>query len=264
MKFENIDLAEIFLLNNNYYRLNVYFHKLMDKPDCFRKGTRFDNIIEIYHNDQWLRNKLLILLEPIEIQIRTRISYELGMKYGADCFYQNSNYKNSSVHKDIQKAFLIEINRNKKDPVIIHHNQSYQGRFPIWVIVEFLSFNAISKFFGNLDEKDKKRIASLSFGINEYFLGQWLHSLSVLRNICAHYGYLYQREYSVRPKLFKEFNWDTEKNTDLFALCLVLKKLSEEIKWKEFTNFICEREKNISSFQVKDYGFPENWEEFLD
>jgi hypothetical protein len=42
-----------------------------------------------------------------------------------------------------------------------------------------------------------------------------------------------------------------------------LKKLSEENRWKEFTNFIREREENISSFQVKDYGFPENWKEFL-
>lgn len=55
----------------------------------------------------------------------------------------------------------------------------------------------ISKFFTNLQANDRKKIASKGFGINEYLLGNWIHSLSVIRNIYAHFGYLDKREYTV-------------------------------------------------------------------
>jgi abortive infection bacteriophage resistance protein len=60
--------AATFLASNHYYRLNIYFHKLMDSPDHFREGTQFSHVMANYSNDSWLRNKILPVLEPIEIK----------------------------------------------------------------------------------------------------------------------------------------------------------------------------------------------------
>ncbi len=259
----NVAAVESFLLQNNYYRLNIYFHKLMRGAECFRAGTQIDDILEIYYFDRWLRNRLLLLLEPIEIHIKTRIAYYLGTTYGADCLYHKDHFKNEAVYRKVVTDFDKERERNFQDPVIVHHEASYQGVFPIWVIVEFLSFNSISNLFFCLYERDKKAIAKQAYNINEHFLGQWLHALSVLRNICAHYGYLYQREYSVRPKLFHEFGWNVNQNDTLFALCLVLQRLSQKNDWIIFCQSLDTRTNTSQSFSLSDYGFPVNWLEYL-
>jgi abortive infection bacteriophage resistance protein len=65
--------AGIFLRSNHYYRLNIYFHKFVDSPDHYKNGVRFSHIMAVYEYDRWLRNRILSVLEPIEINIRTRV-----------------------------------------------------------------------------------------------------------------------------------------------------------------------------------------------
>lgn len=235
----------------------------MDQTDHFPDGTHFDHVMSIYSNDQWLRNKYLLLLEPIEVSIKTMVAYHLGMTYGSECFYNSQIYKNEKTHKKIVQAFMNEQGRNRDDPVIKHHIVHYEGKFPIWVVVEFLSFNSISKLFNNLFEKDKKLIALAAFSVNENYLASWLHALSVFRNICAHYGFLYKRELAVSPRLFKDFAWDIQQNKSVFALSLVIKKISESSLWREFIIAIDDKEHKSSSFHLSDYGFPRNWRKYL-
>jgi abortive infection bacteriophage resistance protein len=263
MTIDNEATANAFLSRNQYYRLNIYFHKLMDNPNHFQEGTHFSKVMAIYANDSWLRNKILTILEPIEIKTRTQISNYLGMIYGSDAFYQEGIYKDVKIWQAISDNFSNEAFRNRSDPVIKHHTKNYGGIFPIWVIVEYLSFNTLSKFYSNLQEKDKKIIAKNAYGINEHLLGQWLYVLSVLRNICAHYGYLYRREYPLRPIMAKSFGWDIAEDNRLFAICLVMRYLSDRILWQEFTQTLKKKENTTSMFQLKDYGFPLDWQTYL-
>lgn len=39
MLVEDTSAAGDFLLRNNYYRLNIYFHKFMSADNCFQVGT---------------------------------------------------------------------------------------------------------------------------------------------------------------------------------------------------------------------------------
>jgi abortive infection bacteriophage resistance protein len=102
---ENPSSAEAFLLQNNYYRLNIYFHKFMEAKNCFKVGTTFEYIVAVYQFDRWLRNRLLTLWEPIEIHTKTRIAYCLGRTYGSDCFYKDNCFKNVDDFKKVTKDF---------------------------------------------------------------------------------------------------------------------------------------------------------------
>ena len=263
MTIKDLGQATSFLQTNHYYRLNIYFHKLMDGKNHFRSDIHFGDIVDVYENDKWLRNRILTVLEPIEINIRTQISHYLALTYGADAFYQERIFKDNNKYHEIKNILIKQITRNKKDPIIIHHQKKYQGLFPIWVIVEFFSFNTLSKFYKNLLEKDKKVIAKGIFNSNDYLLGQWLHVLSIQRNICAHYGYLFRREYSIRPIIAKSFNWDQTKNNKLFAQLLIMKKLSNRILWQRFIKTISDYQKNKPMLNLKDYGFPADWGFYL-
>ena len=229
----------------------------------FVGGTKRSHVMVIYANDSWLRNKILTLLEPIEIKMRTQISHYLGITYGSDVFYQKHIYKKENIWQTISDNFSNEAFRNKLDPVIKHHTINYGGIFPIWVIVEYLSFNTLSKYFNNLHENDKKNIAKNAFGLNEYILGQWLHVLGVLRNICAHYGYFYRRIFPLRPIIAKSTGWDPTKDNKLFAMFLVMRQLSDEPSWKIFILTVQEKEKTSPYFKLKDFGFPNDWQRYL-
>lgn len=258
-------LARSFLLHNNYYRLNVYFHKFMDELDHYPEGTKFETIINIYENDQWLRNKLLFLLESIEIHVKTSIAYYMGLNYGSDCFYVDKIYENKYRFHEIQESFNLEMRResNKKNPVVIHHQQKYDGQFPIWVIVEFLTFSRISIYFSSLPQADRRQIAKHEFNVDEHYFSTWLHSLSVLRNICAHFGHLYQRGLLVTPKIYKDLKIDPQAIQKVFGLCVVINLLIENQKWLPFITAVSERSIQNSSFILSDYGFPINWQDIL-
>ncbi len=255
---ENLEETKFFLQSNQYYRLNIYFHQFMDVDNHFKEQTNFKQIQGCYLNDRWLRNKILLLLEEIEVKAKTQIAFYLGTRYGSNAFYKKDLYKVTSYQDQIVKAFNLEILRNKKDPVILHHIQKYSGKFPIWVIVEYLTFNSISKYFSNLQEKDKIKIAKEGFNLHEKLYENWLHALSVLRNICAHYGYLYRREYTVRPKIAREFGWDEKRNNELFALLLVTQRLCEKRSWEKFLIELKNRTQDNEFFSLSDYGFPGN------
>jgi abortive infection bacteriophage resistance protein len=255
---DHIEEAHQFLTENNYYRLNIYFHKFMDSKDHFISGTTFSKLINVHENDTYLRQQVFSMLEPIEINFKTKIAYFLGNKYGSDVFYKKEIYKSSWNFEQIANSLWREISRNEKDPVISHHYEWYYGYLPIWVIVEYLTFGCISKYFVNLQEVDQKEIATNYFGINEYYLANWIHSLSVMRNICAHFGYLYKRNFNVSIS----FGSDREKYHDqentLFGIFYSIKKLAKNACWQNFYTKVCQ--KIDEEILIKDYEFPSNLE----
>ena len=121
----------------------------------------------------------------------------------------------------------------------------------------------LSKYYANLLENDKKQIAKNLNNSNDYLLGQCLHVLSIQRNICAHFGYLYQRDYAIRPIMAKSFHWDPNENGKLFAQFLVMRRLGDKKNWHQFMS---EFERNVSErqfFELADYGFPNDWSSYL-
>lgn len=263
MTINDIPQASEFLQLNHYYRLNIYFHKLMDARNHFSKNTTFSQLIAIYENDRWLRNRILPFLEWIEIKARSIIANHLGLNHGSDVFYKVGVYKNASQYQQLQTKISSQMSRNSKDAVVRHHQKYYQNQFPIWVIVEFLSFNMLSRFFSNLQTSDKKSIAKQFNNSNDRLFENWLHVLSVQRNICAHYGYLYRRMYAIRPIIAKSFGWSPTTNGELFAQLLVIKHLSDPQQWQRFVGVLDAKATNDKYFDLTDYGFPNNWKSLL-
>lgn len=261
MYFEDLGFARGFLQDNNYYRLNYYFHQCMDKPDHFAKNTSFERIVEAYIADRNFRHELLLLLEPVEIRSKTIISYHLSNTHGSDAFYKWELYKSPRIHMDLLSSLNRETGVREKEPVISHHKFKYPGFFPIWVIVEYMSFNALSKYLNNLNANDQKLISRKYFQLNEQFLISWLHSLSVLRNICAHYGHLYKRNFDIKPKSYRE--WPLNLSDELVKQVLILKELSTSINFNKFISYLSSFEIKNKFVKLSDYGFPVALEKLL-
>ena len=59
------------------------------------------------------------------------------------------------------------------------------------------------KMYNNLLDEDKDEIADKYYNTKGEYVRTWLHALSNIRNRCAHYGRLYNKNLTVTPKLFR-------------------------------------------------------------
>jgi len=248
----------------NYYRLSGYWYQLLQPK--FKDGTTFTLIQSLHEFDMELRHILMYELEKLELFFRTQLAYLFSHKHGTDGHYQQENFRRPSYHEAFVNELSIAMHRNKDMPFVAHHRNNYDGRMPLWRAVEVLSFTALSKFYSNLLISDQRDFA-LQMGFNATYLTNWLHALSVLRNICAHYGRLYNRTMSppinLGPRTLRNYP-QIEQNT-LFAYIVVLLRCQRQQSKK---NTIVNTLANLinqyaASLYLRLLGFPADWPTLL-
>lgn len=243
----------------NYYRLSAYFLSLrQDGTNLFKPGTTFDKIYRLYEFDTKLRNLLMEFLEGIEIEFRTNIAYKLAHTYGAIGYKESTNFVNEDYHSRFIADFQKEQDR-QKELFVRHHAEKYQGQLPIWVAVEIMSFGMLSTLYANLKPQDQKKIAD-KYGVRREYVQSWLKVLSYVRNICAHFGRLYNKNLTTKPRLFKEDYRDFS-NNKVFAPIFIMRRLiSSPDDWRSFlTKLDALIEQNMDVIELSCIGFPVNW-----
>ncbi|WP_258197724.1 MULTISPECIES: Abi family protein [Pseudomonas] len=95
----------------------------------------------------------------------------------------------------------------------------------------------------------------------------WLHTLTTIRNICAHHSRLWNRELGIRPELPKKANFLWPKHlfqpgphTRIFAALCILNHLTHQVSpdshWDQrLHQLICD----FPDVSLKAMGFPLNW-----
>lgn len=250
----------------NYYRLSGYWYQFLKPNDKFRKGASFELVRSIHEFDMELRHLLMHELESLEIYFRTQLSYLFAHKHGEEGHYHSENFKTAKYHD----AFLIDLSRamekNKDAPFVAHHFNVYGGMMPLWCAVEILSFTALSKFYNNLSNTDQREFAR-KMDYDAAYMSNWLHALSVLRNICAHYGRLYNRTMSppisLGPKTLRSYRQIMQDS--LFAYLVVILRCQATLDRK--TVIISDLTKLLmkynESIDISLLGFPSDWEQLL-
>ena len=263
------------ILNHiGYFRLSGYGVGLTipSNNKIYKDGISIITLYRLHSFDSSLRGIIFHAIEQIELKLRTQLSNYLGLKYGPEC-YTNEIYfltktsKNGmSIHEIILKKFHEECNHHRRAPFVYHYSTKYAGHFPIWVALELFSFGNLTSLFSIMLPIDKKEIAS-SFKTKHNHLESWLLALVELRNICAHYGRLYNTPLKQMPFLYKEYvQYRLKNNNKVFPVIIVIKKLlsDNQKEWNFFLNNLIsifnEYENVINLYFI---GFPDNWKEVL-
>ena len=258
----NKTYANEVLLNINYYRLSAYFLPFKKDDGSYIHGTTFEKVLRIYEFDRELRALLFHAIERIEVALRARLSYFHGMKYGALGYLDAANFNLRHNRCKFEANLQREIASNRNVPFVKHHQEKYNGQFPIWVISELFTFGMLSYFYSDLHTQDKKIIAR-QYGTNYKNLGSWLRCCTDMRNICAHYGRVYYRVFSAAPA---GFNLTDSIRHRTWAMILVIQALypSRE-KW--LTEFLPCLENLIKKYaddiNLYHLAFPDDWNEKL-
>lgn len=257
----------------NYYRLSGYGIglKKADHKEEYRDGISLEHLYRLYQFDSLLRNHLIHPIEHLEIQLRTQLSYYMALTYGAEGYMDASHFidkrnkHNQSIHEVILQNFKRECIRQRNVPFVKHHNQKYEGHFPIWVAIELFTFGNLSSFYSIFKPEDKKEIASL-YHTKPQYLSSWILSFVEIRNICAHYSRLYNMPLKQTPRLYSDqAKYILPNSNKLFPVLLALKRMMNANKqWQSFENTLEQLMDEYSDVVYLSFmDFPKNWKDIL-
>ena len=263
---ENEEYAKKILNDISYFRLiKAYSINLKSKNGKYCEKVTFEQIVELYLFNANFRQVIFPEIEKVEINVRCRIANYFAEQYGVLGYLEADNFVNAEYHKMFLDDIEEEIRRNSKAPFVKNFHDNYEGgNLPIYALVEILSFGTLSKFYKNMKNQDKKAIAK-SFGVGYTYFESWLESISYVRNICAHYGRLYNAKLSKTPILYKEYSEAGIGNNRIFGVLLCLKHLLKgDDHWNLFVDKIELLFDKYESVDIKTMGFTENWKELLE
>ena len=287
----------------SFFRLIPYMRSLQyykDGSRYFRDNTSFEQLIRLYDFDRQLRLLVNNAIERIEVAIRAQLTNVLCELYGSHWYLERVYFKTDYQHDrllqtihDKQKTALKEYvrecaridhlttsdvnhksvlkNKRKQENYARHYALTYDtpALMPAWAMIEELSLGDLSHLYTGLaKDKDKKRIAQ-NFDLNSPLLGSWLHTITVIRNICAHHARLWNRELGIKPAypIKKELCWPQylakhDQHTRLSMVLAVLQHMMSVIHPKTtWDNLIFALFDNFQEIHVEDMGLPINWRE---
>lgn len=293
--------AHCFLEAVSFFRLTPYMRPFQLSEDAnhgFRAGTSLRALTRLYDFDRRLRLLVIDALERIEVAARAAISNHMGPLHGAHWYLQRQLFQGSYRHQD-----LLDSIRSKQDKARLDHQrecqridtskatasrkqqlkslrskESYARHYaltynapdlmPAWAAMEEITLGDLSHLFKGLArDVDKKAIAK-RLNLPGPLLQSWLHTLTTIRNICAHHARLWNRELGIRPELPKTVNflWPQHLQqpgqharmfTVLCILNLLMRQVSPHTSWdKRLHELLGE----FAEINLTAMGFPPDWQ----
>ena len=257
--------AESFLNDVSYFRLIKAFSLgLKPKNGVYYDGVTFEQIVDLYKFNCDFRQLLFPLIERIEVNLRCQIGNYFSSKYDVLGYKDSTNFANPEYHSEFLDDINLEIGRNFNSPFVKNFRDNYiDGSIPLYALVELFSFGTLSKFFKNMKNEDKKNVASY-FHVGYTYFESWVESISYVRNICAHYGRLYNAILTKKPMLYDQYKTSGITNSRIFGILLCIKHLlSTNSHWQLFVDNLDEIIQKHPFVDLKTMGFPKEWKNYL-
>lgn len=291
-----------FLEAVSFFRLTPYMRPFQNgnSDHQFKDGAKFSQLTKLYDFDRRLRLLVIDAIERTEVAVRAHISNELGCKYGAHWYLDKAHFKKTYQHQRLlqavqekQQAALDDYarecqrieqlkttdekyktylkNKRRQESYARHYALTYQqpDLMPSWAMLEEISLGELSHLYKGLArDKDKKSIAN-GFDLFPPLLESWLHTLTVIRNICAHHARLWNRELGIKPAYptQKDFSWPSYLNKDhphtriaiVFSILHhMMQRVSPDTGWH---NRLFSLFDEFSDISLKSMGLPDDWKE---
>jgi len=246
----------------NYYRLiSAYGLGLYadEGKHRFREGVTFWQVYSLYAFDNRLRHVVSELLEEFEVLFRSRLAHYIGEQYGPLGYLNPDMFENSAFHQEIMDTIAREKAVQHKSPIVKHHSDKYGGNLPVWAAVEISTFGTMSKLYKNMLPADQAAIAK-QFNLTPTLLNSWLRAFVEVRNICAHYGRLYNKALLFPPRLFRECKFQ---QNSIFAVLYLLRRFVDQETTLNCALRLREALCRYTAVELRRIGFPEDWEALL-
>jgi len=237
----------------------------------------------LYEFDRKLRTLVHDGIKRIEIALRTRVG-EWIVTHGPLAYQDKNLFRADFDHNTWLKTARRRIQRAEgNNAAIRHYADKYEG-YPFWVLAETLDFADISKLYAGLPVNAQHEI-SRSFGFavepmalrgkhrKNYYtrdpLARWCEQLTVVRNVCAHHGRLFNR--NLLPASTVAFRTiDSLKSLPegqsnkvfgaLLVMGFMLHNISPGTSWAtKLSDLVHDDYERLVQRSVTEMGFPPDW-----
>jgi abortive infection bacteriophage resistance protein len=284
MSFADTVAAESALASLNYYRLSAYWLPFetvssgKSRTHQFRSGATFEQCLALYNFDIQLRQICFAGVKKIELALRSQFAHQMSMLHGSHYYLSNVLFESTRVSKSGRTLWsysgaLSSLQNNVQtshEIFIKHYLNTYSdpaGFPPVWMAVELMSIGDLSRWFKYLKQPgDRQNIADY-FGVGESVLATAIHHFSVVRNICAHHGRLWNRElvvplkYPSKPTERMRFSTGISQNR-IHNSCMMLAYLLRNIDTTNSWAKAVKESLRDCPLPVKYMGFEAGWENF--
>ena len=191
------DKAKEILMDIGFYRLGFYafpfeksFPSLTNRSHEYKPDSSFTDVVELYYFDYDLRKILTYYLNRIEINLRTYITYTISNHYKkSPTWFVDPSIMSVSYIADFEHKVYKTIREN---PVIKRHHSRYKDLYaPAWKTMEFMTLGNICSLFNSLKDNNLKKQIARHYKCGLGIFLNYLETIRVIRNTCAHGGCIY-------------------------------------------------------------------------
>jgi len=283
----DLDRARHYLANISYFRLSAYtrpFYQPNLSEHRFLDGTSFEDVLDLYVFDRELRLLLLDAIERLEVALRAQLTNTLAEHHGPHGYLDPGIFDTRYNHAWLLAKLESASTGREVEIFLAHYRKKYPSapsQPPIWMAGELLTFKEVSILLSNLRRSEDTQRIERHFGWKMPVLRSWFRSLSDLRNICAHHGRVWNREYGSRPEMPRKTprQWPTIPNSiptgsdthpeqrldprrRLYLQLVVIESLMQVVspnsQWAERLVTLLDKYPQVS---LRHMGFPANWTE---
>lgn len=189
--------------------------------------------------------------------------------HGPAGYLYHSFFTNKIKHKEIiAKAEQQKIQRLPHEAYLKHFVNELHQDIPLWAYVDLFTISDIS-FLYSISEQPIKDAVARTFGLTmnkgASILGSYMHSMTIIRNLCAHGGRIYNRLFEQKPSLNKREKAllikDSSGNIDnahFYGFLLIMKRLLPADISNEMKKSIIALTKKYPFVRMDYYGFRRN------
>lgn len=258
-----------------YYRLRGYCYHLYDnETKKYQDGTSFSDVLKLYEFDTELSHLLFSASTAIEVSLRVRLSEALLQTYNDPlALYDPAGFRDKSLYWRNLGTLSGEIARSN-DVFIKHNFDRHEGMIPVWATVEIMSFGNISMTIKNL--KTGKGSAAQKLLSHYRYMSKkgnqvtpslqmftsWTQAVSVLRNICAHNGRIYNRAINTHAQIpAVDIPNNQGRYSGVYQIILSMKYLRpSDSMWKQFVvDLTALLQKHSGVIDLQKINFPSDW-----
>lgn len=235
VEFDNEEKAKEILLDIGYYRMGFYFFpfektfpKLENRTHEVKEGTTFKSVYDLYEFDTKLRRLLITAIERIEVNIRTQITYIISNHYkNSPTWFADYNIMNNNF----VDTFEEKVYKTLRDNPIIkrHHDKHINDKYaPAWKTLEFMTLGNISSLYLSIKDENIKRQIANKYGCSIRVFINYLETIRIIRNKCAHGNCIYNIE-TAKGIITKPANIPENSRHNINGIIRVIKYLLNKI-----------------------------------
>jgi abortive infection bacteriophage resistance protein len=108
-------------------------------------------------------------------------------------------FSSATNHRATLDKIHEEYLRSNEEFIIAFKSKYSNPLPPACIILEITSFGTLSRLYRNLKSCKAKRNVAKSFALPDIVFDSWLHSLTCIRNMCAHHARVWNSLIKIQP-----------------------------------------------------------------